>query len=178
LFQFHHQPFSYYANYAPGQPGRSHLKDEMDFLADLKAGRLPAVSFVKPVGLENEHPGYTSVTAGEQHLVDLIKAIKADKRDWESTAIVVTYDEFGGAWDHVPPPTAAGVSDIWGPGTRIPAMVISPRLAQRAAVDHTEYDTASILTMIEDRFGLPSLSSRDAADNSLGKVFRKHLHHL
>ncbi len=178
LFQFHHQPFNYYANYGPGQPGRGHLKDEQDFLADLRNGHLPAVSFVKPVGEENEHPGYTNVTAGDQHLVDLIKAIKADKRDWPSTAIVVTYDEFGGSWDHVPPTTAPGVSDVWGPGTRIPAMVISDRLPQRAAVDHTAYDTVSILSTIEDRFGLPALSSRDAADHDLGRAFRRGLHRL
>jgi acid phosphatase len=174
LFQFHHQPFNYFANYGPGQPGRSHLKDERDLLADARAGRLPAVSFVKPVGLENEHPGYTSVTAGEQHLVDLIKAIRADKKDWPSTAIVVTYDEFGGAWDHVPPPTGRGVSDQWGPGTRIPAMVISDRLPRRAAVDHAQYDTTSILGMIEERFGLRPLSSRDAAVNGLDLAFRRH----
>jgi acid phosphatase len=178
LFQFHHQPFNYFANYGEGQPGRPHLKDEQDFLAEARAGRLPAVSFVKPIGQENEHPGYASVTAGERHLVDLIKAIQADKRQWRSTAIVVTYDEFGGQWDHVPPPTAPGVSDIWGPGTRIPAMVLSPRLPQRTAVDHTQYDTVSILSMIEHRFGLPALSPRDAADHSLGRVFRRNLPRL
>src|SRR6266540_1919292 len=140
LFQFHHQPFNYYQGYGPGQPGRSHLKDEQDFLADLRAGDLPAVSFVKPVGEENEHPGYTNVTTGEQHLVGLLKAIQADKRDWSSTLVVVTYDEFGGQWDHVPPPTAPGISDQWGPGTRIPAMLLSDRLPQRSAVDHTTYD--------------------------------------
>jgi acid phosphatase len=178
LFQFHHQPFNYYEGYGPGQPGRSHLKDEQDFRADLRAGRLPAVSFVKPVGQENEHPGYTNVTAGEQHLVDLIKAIQADKRDWPHTLVVVTYDEFGGQWDHVPPPTAPGISDQWGPGTRIPAMLLSDRLPQRAAVDHTEYDTASILTTIEERFGLRALSSRDAADNSLANAMRRGLPRL
>jgi acid phosphatase len=178
LFQFHHQPFNYFANYGPEAPGRSHLRDEQDFIADLKGGRLPAVSFVKPIGQDNEHPGYTNVTAGDQHLVELIKAIQADKRDWPSTAIVVTYDEFGGSWDHLPPPTAPGVSDVWGPGTRIPAMVLSDRLPQRAAVDHTQYDTVSILSMLEDRFGLPALSSRDAADHSLGLAFRRGLRDL
>ncbi len=173
LFQFHHQPFNYYANYGPGQPGRSHLKDEQDFLADLRAGQLPGVSFVKPIGQENEHPGYTNVGTGDQHLVNLIKAIQADKRDWPSTLVVVTYDEFGGQWDHVPPPTAPGVSDIWGPGTRIPAILLSDRLPRRAAVDHTQYDTVSILTTIEERFGLPPLSSRDKADHSLATAFRR-----
>ncbi|HYT26007.1 MAG TPA: alkaline phosphatase family protein [Actinomycetota bacterium] len=178
LFQFHHQPFNYFANYGPGQPGRAHLKDEQDFLQNLKAGELPAVSFVKPVGEDNEHPGYTSVTAGERHLVDLIKAIKADEADWPSTAVVVTYDEFGGAWDHVKPPTAPGVSDVWGPGTRIPAMVISPQLPEQAAVDHIQYDTVSILAMLERRFGLAPLSPRDAAVHDLGRIFREGLDQL
>jgi acid phosphatase len=136
------------------------------------------VSFVKPVGQENEHPGYTDIRSGDRHLVDLIKAIQADKEQWASTAIVVTYDEFGGEWDHVRPPTAPGISDIWGPGTRIPAMVLSPLLPQRASVDHTVYDTASILSMIEHRFGLEALSPRDAADHSLGRAFRRGLPRL
>jgi len=92
--------------------------------------------------------------------------------------VVVTYDEFGGQWDHVPPPTAPGISDQWGPGTRIPAMLLSDRLPQRAAVDHTTYDTVSILSTIEDRFGLRALSSRDAADHSLGGAMRRGLPRL
>ncbi|HKN40587.1 MAG TPA: alkaline phosphatase family protein, partial [Acidimicrobiia bacterium] len=145
LFQFHHQPFNYYATYqskldAQGhetnQERIAHLKDEADFLAAAKAGSLPAVSFVKPLGPENEHPGYTGVSQGDAHLVDLIKAIQASP-DWKSTAIVITYDEFGGAWDHLSPPhdPASGTSDKWGPGTRIPAMVISPQLHKKAVVD-------------------------------------------
>jgi phospholipase C len=110
--------------------------------------------------------------------VDLIKAIQADKRDWSSTLVVITYDELGGQWDHVPPPTAPGVSDVWGPGTRIPAMLLSDGLPQRAAVDHTEYDTVSILSTIEQRFHLDSLLSRNAADNSLGRAMRRGLDRL
>ena len=75
LFQFHHQPFNYFANYAPGTPGRTHLKDETDFVTAAKHGHLPAVSFVKPIGEENEHPGYASQSNGNTHLVDLIKTI-------------------------------------------------------------------------------------------------------
>ncbi len=76
LFQFHHQPFNYFANYAPGKPGRSHLQDEQDFYAALGSGKLPAVSFVKPDGEENEHPGYTSTENGESHLIDLLTKIR------------------------------------------------------------------------------------------------------
>jgi phospholipase C len=166
LFQFHHQPFAYFANYAPGAQGRSHLRDERDFFEAARDGDLPAVSFVKPIGEENEHPGYADVSSGEQHAVDLIKAVRESK-DWKRTAIVVTYDENGGFWDHVPPPAA----DRWGPGTRIPTLVISPR-ARRHFVDHESYDTTSILATIERRYGLQPLTARDAAANDLRHAFR------
>ena len=76
--------------------------------------------------------------------------------------VVVTYDEFGGQWDHVSPPKG----DKWGPGTRVPALVISPKLEKSFAVDHTVHDTTSILATIEHRFGLEPLG----ADTRDGKV--------
>ena len=79
-----------------------------------------------------------------------------------NTLVVVTYDEFGGQWDHVSPPT----DDAWGPGTRIPALVIGRSLT-RSGVDHTQYDTTSILATIERSFGLEPLSDRDAEVNDL-----------
>jgi acid phosphatase len=169
LFQYHHQPFNYFANYAEGADGRSHLQDEQDFLAQAASGTLPAVSFVKPIGEENEHPGYTNVTSGEQHLVDLVQALKASP-DWEHTAIVVTYDEHGGFWDGVPPPTGNGVSDEWGPGARVPSLIISP-LLDKTGVDHTQYDTTSILATIEHRWQVPALSTRDASVNDFSRDF-------
>ncbi|HVO65840.1 MAG TPA: alkaline phosphatase family protein, partial [Syntrophales bacterium] len=61
-FQYHHQPFIYFANYADGTPAKAaHLKDEQDFLKDLQNGNLPSVSFIKPIGTDNEHPGYASL---------------------------------------------------------------------------------------------------------------------
>jgi phospholipase C len=88
--------------------------------------------------------------------------------------VVVTYDEFGGQWDHVTPPGQGGKRgphDAFGPGTRLPALVISPLLRGRFVVDHTQYDTTSILSTIERRFGLAPLTSRDAAVNDLSSVF-------
>jgi acid phosphatase len=156
-FQFHHQPFSYYANYAPGTAARAaHLRDEVEFISAAKAGTLKPVSFIKPIGENNEHPGYASERTGSNHLVELIKAIQSGP-DGRSTAIVVTYDEFGGQWDHVSPP----VSDKFGPGTRIPALIISPALAKRFSVDHTQYDTTSIAATIERVYGLAPLATRD-----------------
>jgi phospholipase C len=165
LFQFNHQPFAYFANYAPGTAGASHLRDETAFEAALANGTLPAVSFVKPDGVDNEHPGYANLYDGEAHAAALIEKVMKSHL-WSSTAIIVTYDENGGFWDHVPPPKA----DRWGDGTRVPTIVISP-FAKRNFVDHTTYDTTSILAFIEERFGLPPLSSRDAAARPLSGAF-------
>jgi phospholipase C len=174
-FQVHHQPFNYYARYAPGQPDRAHLQDEQDFLHAVKKGRLPAVSFVKPLGNENEHPGYSSEPNGSDHLVDLIRSIQHGPQA-RSTLILVTYDEFGGQWDHVSPPglgtrAAPGQADQYGPGTRIPALLIGRGLT-RSSVDHTVYDTTSIMRTIERQFGLAPVASRDAAVNDLHRAIR------
>jgi phospholipase C len=172
LFQYHHQPFNYFANYAPGQPGREHLKDETEFFSAAKSGKLPTVSFVKPYGAENEHPGYASEPNGSDHLVKLLKTIMRSPQA-KSTLVVVTYDEFGGQWDHVSPPNPvtakAGTADAWGPGTRIPALVLSKSFTS-SGVDHTSYDTTSILATIEHSYGLDPLSSRDAAVNDLTRA--------
>jgi phospholipase C len=166
LFQFHHQPFVYFANFADGTAAKAaHLKDEQDFVAALANGRLPAVSFVKPVGIDNEHPGYTDIVTGENHVKQLIDAVRSSPH-WNHTAIIITYDENGGFWDHVAPP----VVDRWGPGSRVPAIVISP-FARKGAVDHHRYDTTSILALIEHRWSLAPLSSRDAAADPLSGAF-------
>jgi acid phosphatase len=182
LFQFHHQPFNYFANYAEGAPGRSHLRDQKEFEYAVKKGTLPAVSFVKPYGEENEHPGYASEPHGSNALVDLLQKIMAG-RQARSTLVVVTYDEFGGQWDHVPPPGMGtpGVHDAWGPGTRIPALILS-RSFKHSGVDHTSYDTTSILATIEHSYHLDPLSTRDAAVNDLSNAVRVagvrgHHHH-
>ena len=80
------------------------------------------------------------------------------------TLIVVTYDEFGGSWDHVPPPGAGsatrGAYDAFGPGTRIPALLVSKRMTA-SGVDHTVYDTTSIITTLERAYGLAPVGIRD-----------------
>jgi acid phosphatase len=178
LFQFHHQAFNYYASFAPGTAARAaHLRDEEEFLqlasSSRKSCNLKPVSFIKPVGAENEHPGYASEHAGSTHLIELLDAVQ-DSRCAKDTMVVVTYDEFGGQWDHVTPPGQGGTPgphDDFGPGTRLPALVISPFLRGDFVVDHTQYDTTSILATIERRFDLAPLSSRDAAVHDLSSVF-------
>ncbi|HTN78270.1 MAG TPA: alkaline phosphatase family protein [Acidimicrobiales bacterium] len=176
LFQFHHQPFGYFANYADGTQGRlDHLKDEAQFLLDAQNGNLPAVSFVKPIGEENEHPGYASEVHGSDHLVDLIQTI-LNGPEGKDTMIVVTYDEFGGQWDHVSPPGTddnPGPHDAFGPGTRIPALILGAGI-RHSSVDHEQMDTTSILATIEHRFnvkplrnGVTGQPTRDAYVNDL-----------
>src|SRR5207237_361769 len=151
-FQPHHQPFNYFARYAPGTPDRAaHLKDGEDFLADIARGTLPQVAFYKPVGRNNQHPSYTDLAQGDAHIDDVLRRLRASPQ-WSRMVVIVTYDENGGFWDHVPPPTG----DRWGPGTRIPAIIVSP-FARRGYVDQTPYDTTSIIKLITWRFALESL---------------------
>jgi phospholipase C len=175
LFQYHHQPFNYFADYAKGKPGRAHLQDETDFLNAVTIGNLPTVSFVKPYGAENEHPGYASASTGSDHLVDLLKAVQSGPQA-EDTLVVVTYDEFGGQWDHVPPPGAGsptrGAHDQFGPGTRIPALVLSAGM-RRSGVDHTSYDTTSIIRTLERSLHLAPVGIRDTKVADLRAAVQK-----
>jgi acid phosphatase len=160
-FQPHHQPFNYYERFDPmahAEQRAEHLKDYSVLLADAAAGRLPAVVFYKPQGNLNQHAGYASVAEGDAHIARLVAQLRASPQ-WQHMIIVITYDEFGGAWDHVAPPQA----DLLGPGSRIPALIISP-FAKRGTVDHTQYDTESILRLITRRFDLdvlPGIALRD-----------------
>jgi phospholipase C len=165
-FQTHHQPFNYFADLAPGTPNRAqHLLDGglngSEFIKAIDAGTLPQVAFYKPQGNLNEHAGYTDVAQGDQHIADVIAHLQASPQ-WKNMVVVVTYDENGGFWDHVAPPKA----DRWGPGSRIPALVVSP-FAKKGFVDHTQYDTTSILRLITRRFSLPKLPGLTNRDNAL-----------
>ena len=96
-FQYHHQAFDFFEKYGPNTEGRkNHLRDEKEFLAAAAKGDLPAVSFVKPLGSENEHPGYASEDDGDIHLVKLVKAV-VDGKNSDDTLVVITYDEHGGS---------------------------------------------------------------------------------
>lgn len=173
-FQPHHQPFNYYAQFGPDKAARSqHLRDggtgetarTNRFLADARAGKLPPVSYYKPQGNLNMHAGYSDVDAGDRHIAGVIEVLRQSPQ-WDKMLIVVTFDENGGWWDHVAPPKG----DRWGPGTRIPALVVSPH-ARKGEVDHTIYDTGSIARFITRRFGLrklPGLIEREEAMKAAG----------
>ena len=169
-FQDHHQPLNYFKRFAPGTKDRDHhLRDAgtdetprtNKFLADVTAGKLPPVTFYKPQGNLNMHAGYSDVDSGDRHIANVVAALKAGPQ-WEKMVVVITFDENGGWWDHVAPPRG----DRFGPGTRVPALVVSP-LAKKGFVDHTVYDTGSILRLITRRFGLETLPGVKMRDDGM-----------
>ncbi|PVD49604.1 acid phosphatase [Terrimonas sp.] len=158
-FAYNHEPFLYFAGYAEGTEGRKHMRDQNDFLKAANEGTLPSVCFVKPGGGNDEHPGGADVYSSEQLAVKLINAV-LEGPNAKDALVILTYDEFGGFFDHVAPP----VIDRWGPGSRIPAIVIGP-FAKKGFVDHTQYETVSILSFIEHRWGIAPLADRDKNAN-------------
>lgn len=164
-FQFHHQPFNYYAEMDPVKHAAyraEHLKDfDSSFLQDAASGKLPAVSFYKPQGNLNQHAGYADVASGDAHIADVVNKLRQSPQ-WKHMLIVVTYDENGGFWDHAAPPKM----DKWGPGTRIPAIIISP-YAKKGYVDSSLYDTSSVLRFITRRWSLPVLDGIAMRDQAI-----------
>src|SRR5215204_5334763 len=158
-FSYHHQPFAYFMRFDPSTARgraqrRTYLRDAKDFENDIRSGQLPPVSIYKPANINSEHPGEGSVAAGDALVGRLADMIAASPLR-ESYAFIITYDEFGGLFDHVPPPTEPR-ADFFGPGTRIPTVLLSP-FAKSGTIDSTEYETTSILKFISERFDLDPL---------------------
>jgi phospholipase C len=137
---------------------RANLKTEAEFLQDLQAGQLPAVVWL--VGQRDEHPT-KSVCDGENWTVDQVNAIMQSQY-WSSSLIIVTWDDWGGWYDHVAPPQV----DQFGLGFRVPTLVISP-YAKRGFIGHRQTEHSSVPKTIETIFGLPNLTTRDAQANDL-----------
>jgi phospholipase C len=118
--------------------------------------RLPAVSWLVPPPSVNDHPASGSLCQGENWTVDRLNVLMKSPY-WRHTAVILTWDDFGGFYDHVPPPHV----DLYGYGPRVPAIVISP-WARPRHVDHHTYDFSSVLRTIEELHGLGTLGKRDA----------------
>jgi phospholipase C len=181
LFAYHHQPFAYFDRFDPATAhGRAqrriHLRDGQDFEVDVLSGQLPPVSIYKPDDVESQHPGLGSVGAGDAGLGRVMDLLERSPIS-ETYALIITYDENGGFFDHVPPPMGAEAgerADFFGPGTRIPTILVSP-LIQPGAIDSTEFESTSILRLIADRFELDPLPSpRYRAVKSLTEAFERH----
>jgi phospholipase C len=154
-----------------------------DFKAAAANGTLPAFAFLEPLWKStgnSQHPNY-DVALGEQFIHDLYYALRNGPH-WASTLLIITYDEHGGCYDHVSPPTNAVPPDATPGdygfdfkrfGLRVPTVLVSPRIAQGTvfrAPGATPFDHTSILKTVEKRWGLPALTARDAAAPDLESV--------
>lgn len=133
---------------------------DTQFAADARNGSLPAVSWLTTIAARSEHPP-NSACAGENWIVSQINAIMQGP-DWNSTAIFLTWDDYGGFYDHVPPPRR----DIYGLGPRVPLLIISP-YAKHGYITHTTYEFSSVLKFIETRFRLSGLTLRDRISTNM-----------
>jgi phospholipase C len=140
-----------------------HVVPYTQFASDALAGRLPSVSWLVE-NAESEHPAF-STCYGENWTVNQINAVM-NGPDWDSTAIFLMWDDPGGFYDHVPPPT----EDQFGLGQRVPMIIISP-YALPGHISTTQYEPSSVLKFIEERFNLPSLNGRDLLANDMTDSF-------
>jgi phospholipase C len=141
----------------------SHIVDLDEYYDDLAKGTLPAVSYVLLLGA-TEHP-ISDVTLGQQATRTMLQTLMQSE-SWKSSAFFLTYDDWGGWYDHVAPPQV----DKYGYGFRVPAMLISP-YARMGFIDHTLLDHTSILKFIEENWSIPPLAQRDAKANNLTSAF-------
>ena len=135
------------------------------FFTDLEDGDLPAVSWLIPDVAVSEHPAAGSMCAGENWTVQVLNAIMRSP-EWKHTAVVITWDDFGGFYDHVPPPHV----DLWGFGPRVPMLLISPWARQGVVASET-LEFSSVLKMIETIWDLPSLTERDRRASDMLDLF-------
>ena len=145
----------------------NNLVDLGRFYSDLRDHNLPEVSWIVPTAVNSEHPPAYS-DQGMWHVTHLINAVM-ESSYWKDSVIILTWDDYGGFYDHVPPPNV----DLYGFGPRVPALIISP-YAKPGFICHTHFDFTSPLKLIETKFGLTSLTSRDRDSNNMLDCFNFH----
>jgi phospholipase C len=145
-------------------PDWKYVVPAKQFLSDSRSGALPTVSWIVSPAQYSEHPA-ASVCVGENWTVQMLNTLMQGP-DWSSTAVFLTWDDFGGFYDHVPPQQVDG----FGLGFRVPLLVISP-YAKRGYIDHTQYEFSSMLRFAEDILGLPTLTKRDNEANNMLNAF-------
>jgi phospholipase C len=141
------------------------VQPEERLLSDIRNERLKKISWVVPGPGFNEHPGGPSVCLGENWTVEVVNALMRSKY-WDSTAVFLTWDDFGGFYDHLPPPHF----DVMGLGPRVPMLIISP-WAKQGYVDDTVYEFSSVLKFMESIFGLKCMTHRDCSASDMSNAF-------
>jgi phospholipase C len=148
------------------------VSPETQFFTDIQQNALPAVSWIVPNRQNSDHPAGPGPDTGPSWIASIVNAI-GESSYWPTTAVVVVWDDWGGFYDHVPPP----FFDQWGGlGFRVPLLVVSPYAREAVPgkpgyISHTQYEFGSILRFIEDTFNLGSLGTTDARATSIGDCF-------
>lgn len=141
----------------------SHIVDMSEYYKDLENGTLPAVSYIVPSGASEHPPG--NIQSGQKFVKSLIQSLMRSSV-WGNSAFLLSYDDWGGWYDHVVPPQV----DQNGYGYRVPAILVSP-YARRGYIDNTVLDFTSILKFIEENWNLQPLTQRDASAKSFASGF-------
>jgi phospholipase C len=155
-------PLPGFQNFMSSQELMKHLVHGTQYFQDLRNGTLPAVSWIVPNGQESEHPPQ-DIQLGMWYVTDFVNALMKSPY-WANTLLVITWDDYGGFYDHVSPPQV----DKYGYGPRVPAILISPYITA-GTIDHNTYDFTSVLKFIENRFQLNPLAERDSKANDIGE---------
>lgn len=139
-------------SYAPTV--RTHFAPQSQFFTDAANGNLPNISWMIPTAWQSDHAP-SNLTDGQNWSASVVNALE-NSPEWNSTVLFITWDEYGGWYDHVAPPHLDGIGD----SLRVPLLAISPWVKQ-GIVDHTQMDFGSVLHLMEQRFGLQCLGGRD-----------------
>jgi phospholipase C len=160
-----YNPFRSFSSIYDGADWGTKVVTYNDFITDAQAGNLPAISWLTPPSADTDHPP-DSACVGENWTVQQINAImQGPAEQWNSTVIILLWDDWGGLYDHSPPP----YRDQFGLGLRVPFIIISPYAINH--VYHTEVEFASVLRFMEETFNLPSLGTADTVANDLQNAF-------
>jgi phospholipase C len=149
--------------------GTKVTSSDLQIFKDIRNGQLPAVSWVTPDGANSDHPDEKNkngpIDTGPSWVASIVNAV-GESKYWKSSAVVILWDDWGGYYDHVPPPL---YDNQGGLGFRLPLLIVSPYV--QAHVEHTQYETASILKFIESNWNLSSLGQEDGRATSIGTAF-------
>ncbi|KAJ3021205.1 UNVERIFIED_CONTAM: hypothetical protein HDU68_009761 [Siphonaria sp. JEL0065] len=165
-------PFEYYPSLRSSTKASSYFRPLTALYKDISVGTLPSVSYVKGLGINSEHPGISTISAGENLNAGIIDAILKSPTYNKSTIIIMTPDESGGFRDSVPPPPTSSV-DNQQYGPRTPFVVVGNAVKKGGYVSHVQMEPASIIRFIESNFldGQPGqLQTRDAVANNIGDL--------
>jgi phospholipase C len=162
--EFYRNPLPGFVQIEHNKAALANLQLISQFYTDLQNKNLPQVCWIKPNAINSEHPP-DDIMVGMQYVTGLVNAVMQSPY-WQNCAIIITWDDYGGFYDHVKPTQ----TDEWGFGFRVPAIVISP-YALSGTVVYSQYDFTSILKLIETKFLLSSLTERDNAANNMLDCF-------